>query len=311
MRHYKVACLAGDGVGPELMAEASRALAAVAHQHGFELQEVHVPYGGEAFLRSGQLLPLSTRTAFLDADAILVGAARGPALEGVESELDLRALVTEVRLGETGSVSVVGPSDDEAMAWALERAFVRARSRRARVAVVEVDGARNRFLDGVAEHHAGVIVERLPLADAVPALAFDPERFDVVVSGSHFAEGLASVVGSGTGRRRVAAVGRLAEDGPGVFAPTHGAEPEIAGQGVANPSSLLLAATLMLAEGLGERGAAETLAGAVAHALGNGVRTPDLVTSGVAATTREFTDVVLAELPGAWTNAEFHRGAAA
>ena len=52
----KVACLAGDGVGPELMAEASRALAAVAHQHGFELQGVHVPYGGEAFLRSGQFL---------------------------------------------------------------------------------------------------------------------------------------------------------------------------------------------------------------------------------------------------------------
>ena len=120
---------------------------------------------------------------------------------------------------------------------------MRARSRRARVAVVEIDGARHRSLDGVAEQHAGVLVERLPLAEALPALAFDPERFDVVVAGSHFAEGLASVVGSGTGRRRVAAVGGVwPRTAPACSRPRTARTPEIAGQGVANPSSLLLAA---------------------------------------------------------------------
>ena len=48
-RIYTVACLAGDGVGPELMAEASRALAEVSRLHGFEVDDIHVPFGTEAF----------------------------------------------------------------------------------------------------------------------------------------------------------------------------------------------------------------------------------------------------------------------
>ena len=65
----------------------------------------------------------------------------------------------------------------------------------------------------------------------------------------------------------------------------------------------------MLGEGLGERGAAETLSGAVLEACSNGAQTPDMVTTGVGATTREFADVVLSMLPSALTNAEFYREA--
>ena len=43
-RQYTIACLAGDGVGPELMAEASRTLAAVSHLHGFGVTELHLPF---------------------------------------------------------------------------------------------------------------------------------------------------------------------------------------------------------------------------------------------------------------------------
>jgi hypothetical protein len=67
----------------------------------------------------------------------------------------------------------------------------------------------------------------------------------------------------------------------------------------------------MLGEGLRERRAAETLAGAVLAACANGARTPDMLTSGLGVTTREFADVVLAELPLALTNAEFYREAVA
>jgi isocitrate/isopropylmalate dehydrogenase len=68
---------------------------------------------------------------------------------------------------------------------------------------------------------------------------------------------------------------------------------------------MLLAAAMLLAEGLGEHAAARTLDGAVAQTLRQGVRTADMVTSGVAATTREFTEVVLSELPRARRDAEF------
>ena len=99
--------------------------------------------------------------------------------------------------------------------------------------------------------------------------------------------------------RRVLAWGRLAENGPGIFGPNHGAAAEIAGHGVADPSSMLLAAALML-EGLGERGAGATLSSAVSHVIGNGTARA----VGTVSMTSELTDAVLAQLPQSHSNAE-------
>ena len=66
-------------------------------------------------------------------------------------------------------------------------------------------------------------------------LAFEPDRFDVVVAPAPFAEPLFGVAAHAR-HPRVAASGRLARVGPGVFAPAHGSAEEIAGQGVANPA---------------------------------------------------------------------------
>ena len=74
--------------------------------------------------------------------------------------------------------------------------------------------------------------------------------------------------------RRVLAWGRLADEGPSIFGPSHGTAYDIAGQGVADPGSMLLAASLMLEEGLRERGAGATLASAVAYVCGNGAPQP-------------------------------------
>jgi 3-isopropylmalate dehydrogenase len=106
------------------------------------------------------------------------------------------------------------------------------------------------------------------------------------------------------------ASGRVGADGKGMFGPTHGSALEIAGQGVANPSAMLLAAALLLGEGLGERSAARTLERAVMDMVKTGVRTPDMVSSGAGATTREFMDSLLASLPDARRDTEF-AGAAA
>jgi 3-isopropylmalate dehydrogenase len=58
---YTIACLAGDGVGPELMAEASRALVEVSRLHGFGITEEHLPFGGEGVVRFGWRTPCSSR----------------------------------------------------------------------------------------------------------------------------------------------------------------------------------------------------------------------------------------------------------
>jgi hypothetical protein len=73
---------------------------------------------------------------------------------------------------------------------------------------------------------------------------------------------------------------------------------------------MLLAAALALELGLGQPGAAATLAGAVSAALVDGPRTPDLLRYGVGATTREFTSRVLAGFQVSVRNAEFWPGAA-
>jgi len=79
----------------------------------------------------------------------------------------------------------------------------------------------------------------------------------------------------------------------------------LAGHGIVNPSSMLLAAALALEHGLGQPAAAATLAGAVSAALVDGPRTPDLLRRGVGATTREFTSRVLAGFQLSVRNAEF------
>ena len=90
-----------------------------------------------------------------------------------------------------------------------------------------------------------------------------------------------------------------------MFGPTHGSAPDIAGQGVANPSGILLATALMLGEGLDERAAAKTLERAISSALAAGHRTADLDGGGVAATTRDFMDAVLDLMPASRTDVEF------
>ncbi len=304
-KHYVVACLAGGGIGPELMAEASRAVAEVSRQHSFHVEELHVPFGGEAVARHGHPLPAATRAAYRRADAILVAATREPALDGVKADLDLTWRITRVHSTPAGDLAVVSPLVDDAAAYAVERGFQLARARRAQVASVAESPAWRGLVTEATERHPGVLVEELSLAQALPLLVSEPRRFCVVVAEPQFAEALSDMAAFGRNGSRIVASGRLSPQGPGLFGPTHGSAPDIAGQGVANPSGMLLAAALMLGEGLGERAAAKTLERAVTAAIAAGVRTADLVEGGVGATTRSFMDTVLELLPRARTDTEF------
>ena len=150
-----------------------------------------------------------------------------------------------------------------------------------------------------------MLVDHLPFEAAVTGLLRDPSEFDVIASEQPFAEALASTAAFAHEGTRMVASGRVGPDGKGMFGPTHGSALEIAGQGVANPSAMLLAAALMLGEGLGERSASRTLERGVLETLETGVRTPDMLSSGAGATTREFMDTLLASLPAARRDTEF------
>jgi 3-isopropylmalate dehydrogenase len=303
-KRYTVACLSGDGIGPEVTAEASRALAVVSGMHGFQVDELHVPFGGDALRRFGHPLPSITRAACSEADAMLVAATREPALEVLKAELDLRWRITRV-CARGSELAVVSPLPDDAADLAVDRAFRLALSRRARLTSVGTTGRWETAVGSSAEQWEGVLVERMPFEAAVTGILRDPSEFDVIASEQPFAEALASTAAFAHEGTRMVASGRVGPDGKGMFGPTHGSALEIAGQGVANPSAMLLAAALMLAEGLGERSAARTLERGVLETLETGVKTPDMVSSGAGVTTREFMDTLLASLPTARRDTEF------
>ena len=302
---YVVACLAGNGIGPEVMAEASRALAEVSSLHGFCVDEVHPPFAGEAMTRDGHPLPPTTRRATLAAEAILVAGSSQPALEGVKAELDLAATVVRTQIADGGDVTVFAPLQDGMEDWTVERAFGSARVHDGRLVSVAVDDAWTARVDRVAESHPGVVVRHLTLAQALHELSASPSSLRVVVTEHLLADALADAPRLRGSRSRTA-TGFLCASGPSLFGPTHGSAHDIAGQGVANPTEMLLAVALLLGEGLGRHAAAETLEGSVAAALRRPARTPDLTDGGrLAAGTREFVDVVLGLLPGARRDTEF------
>jgi 3-isopropylmalate dehydrogenase len=315
-----IACLAGAGTAPELMAEAALAIQAVARVHGFEVEDVHAPFGAIAVARAGQAFPAATRDVVLAADAVLVAGAEDPALAEVMAELDLRARVTRVRFGQHHDVAFVSPLDVASEEWSLEAAFEIAKGRGLRLAVVG-DAEWHDLAEDVSDRHEHVGVEHLSPRVAVPLAAFDAARLDVVAVAERWAETLIEIAAA-PASARVAAHGLLAEHGPSLFTPSPEggyalaveagsksgtaavARPE-SGGGVVNPSSMLLAAALALEYGLGRPGAAATLAGAVSAALVDGPRTPDLLGRGLGATTREFTARVLAGFQLSLRNAEF------
>lgn len=303
---YVVACLAGHGIGPEITAAASRTLARLGHEHGFDVQELHPPFDTEALTRSGHLLPPSTRAATLSADAVLVAGDAAPALVGLRADLDLSAQVTRV-LDDTGEATTFAPLHDDAADWTIERAFSTARKRSGRLTSVGVDAAWRATVDRHAEAHPGVEVRHLPLLQALRALGAGSAG--VVVAEGVLGETVAEAPRL-AGRRRLVATGQLSATGPGLFAPADGTASELAGQGVADPSAMLLATALMLSEGLGRPAPCEALEESLSAALHAPRRPAGLAGPGVAATTREFVDAVLGLLPSARRDTEFALGVA-
>jgi 3-isopropylmalate dehydrogenase len=308
---YAVACLSGDGIGPELMAQACSALAEVSRLHGFRVEDVHAPIGSEAVARFGQPLPPSTRAAYLGTDALLVATAGEAVLAEVERELDLRAAFTRIRLGDGTDVRVVHPLRADLSEWTVERAFQIGRRSKGRLASIDEDGGFAELVEDAADRHAGVAVEHFSVATGLPALAFAPEQFDVVLTGPLFGETATEILASVQREPRVLARGRLAGNGPSVFSSGDSKMHDIAGLGVADPSSMLLTVATLLGEGLGELAAAETLAAAVTDVCSAGGRTLDRLLHGFAASSRRFTQAVLSELVTTHSNAEFLREARA
>jgi isopropylmalate/homocitrate/citramalate synthase/isocitrate/isopropylmalate dehydrogenase len=293
---HTVACLAGDGVGPELMAEATRALSCVSKLHSVEVEEVHLPFAGEALTRSGHPLPHSTRKAYRQADAILVASPHEPALEGIKADLELAWRVARVHVPPAGDLLVIGAVASWANRIAVGRAFSRAASRRGRVTSVGSSPDWRELIQAEQARWGAMAVEHLTVGETLVRLREAPSELDVVVTEPQLVAPVADAAAHLTGSPATVAHGWLPERGPGVFAPETCDSSDVAGFGVADPTGMLLTASLLLAEGLQRRSAARTLERAVgaAERLNGSSRTG----------TRSFTDAVIELLPEARTDVE-------
>jgi 3-isopropylmalate dehydrogenase len=325
----KIVCLPGDCIGPEVMAEARRALLALLP----DLEVEERPFGAQAIRDYGEPLPPETLEACRASDAILKAPIGHPEFDAAEvrpeqgvmrlrAELDvyanlrparqngidlllLRELVGGIYYGargirEDGTVFDTCEYHPSQVERIVRRAFDFARSRRRHVTsvdkanVLETSRMWRRVATEIAAEHPDIEFEHMLADNAAMQLVQAPDRFDVVVTDNMFGDILSDEAAAVTGGLGVAGSASLGDAGPGIFEPVHGSAPDIAGQGIANPAAMLRSTALMLAYGLGKHDEAGRLEAAVDRALVE-APTPDL---GGTATTQQFGDAVLAALVG-------------
>jgi 3-isopropylmalate dehydrogenase len=150
----------------------------------------------------------------------------------------------------------------------------------------------------VAREFPGVVLDHMLVDAAAMHLIRRPRDFDVLVTENMFGDILTDEASMLAGSLGLLPSASLGSGRRGIYEPIHGSAPDIAGRGVANPCGAILSVALLLRHSLGLESEAAALEQAVAQALAQGARTPDLVPEGTAArSTREVGNAVLSRLP--------------
>jgi 3-isopropylmalate dehydrogenase len=165
-------------------------------------------------------------------------------------------------------------------------AFQAARKRNKRVTSVDKANVLETFQfwkDVVTEVHAqypDVELDHMYVDNAAMQLVKAPKRFDVVVTGNMFGDILSDEASMLTGSIGMLPSASLNAKGQGLYEPSHGSAPDIAGKGVANPLATILSAAMMLRFSLNQEEAASRIERAVQAVLEQGLRTPDIYSEG-------------------------------
>lgn len=354
----KIAVLPGDGIGPEIVAEAVKVLRTLDLR--FEMEEA--PVGGAAYEVAGHPLPEATLKLAKEADAVLFGAVGDwkydtlerrlrpeQAILGLRKELGLfanfrpaicyaelthasslkpelvagldiliiRELTGDIYFGQPrgrrespDGVFRGAPEAFDTMRYSkpeIERiahvAFQAARKRGKKVTSVDKANVLETFQfwkDVVTEVHAqypDVELEHMYVDNAAMQLVKAPKKFDVIVTGNMFGDILSDEAAMLTGSIGMLPSASLNADNRGLYEPSHGSAPDIAGQGVANPLATILSAAMMLRFSLNQPEAADRIESAVKSVLAQGLRTADIYSEGTRKVgTREMGDAVVAAL---------------
>ena len=127
---------------------------------------------------------------------------------------------------------------------------------------------------------ADVTLEHMYVDNAAMQLVRAPKALDVVLTGNIFGDILSDEASMLTGSIGMLASASLNDKGQGLFEPSHGSAPDIAGKNIANPIATILSAAMMLRYSLGMAENADRIERAVEAVLASGLRTGDIMSEG-------------------------------
>jgi 3-isopropylmalate dehydrogenase len=149
----------------------------------------------------------------------------------------------------------------------------------------------------LGKEYPDVTLEHMYIDNAAMQLVKEPKKFDVVVTGNMFGDILSDEASMLTGSIGMLPSASLNDKKQGLYEPSHGSAPDIAGKGVANPLATILSAAMMLRYSLDQTEAADRIEAAVKKVLAQGLRTPDIHSPGTTRVgTREMGDAVVKAL---------------
>ena len=338
----KILILSGDGVGPEIVAQAEKILSFLNAEASLAIELDYGLIGGSAIDETGVPLPEDTLKMARDADAVLLGAIGGPKWENIKRELRpekgllglraglgvfanlrpaimypqlaeastlraqavsklnimiVRELTGGIYFGEPRGIRTLGNGERQGfntMTYQeseIERicrvAFDIARARGKKVCsvdkanVLEVSELWREIATKIAADYPDVEFSSMYVDNAAMQLIRYAPDYDVIVTGNLFGDILSdemAMISGSLGMLPSASLGGSDEGGRnfGLYEPSGGSAPDIAGQGIANPIAQILSLAMLLRYSLAETAAADSIEVAVEKAIGDGFRTGDI-----------------------------------
>ena len=354
---YKIALIPGDGIGPEIVAEAKKVLDRVCEKYSHKFSYTEVLLGGASIDAHGVPLTEEAIAQAKASDAVLMGSIGGDAktspwyklepskrpeagLLAIRKALILFAnlrpayLYNELRdacplrdeiIGDgfdmiivrelTGglyfgarktteengvrtAVDTLSYNENEIRRIAI-KAFEIARKRRNKVTSVDkanvLDSSRlwRSVVEDVAKDYPDVTLEHMLVDNCAMQLVRDPKQFDVILTENMFGDILSDEASMVTGSIGMLSSASLNETKLGLYEPSHGSAPDIAGQNKANPIATILSAAMMLRYSLDLDKEADAVEAAVQKVLTEGYRTGDIMSDGCKLVgTKEMGDLI-------------------
>ena len=352
-----IAILPGDGIGPEIIAQAVRVLDRLIAE-GLDAAYQYAPIGGAGYDEYGAPYPEFTQKLCHQADAVLLGAVGGPqydnldrplrperGLLAIRKDLNLfanlrpailykelanastlkpevvagldilivRELTGDIYFGEPRGIRTLENGEREGfntMRYSESEirriahvAFQAAQKRNKKVCsvgkanVLETTELWREIFDEIAPEYPDVELSHMYVDNAAMQLVRAPKQFDVIATGNIFGDILSAQASMLTGSIGMLPSASLNETGKGLYEPSHGSAPDIAGQNKANPLATILSLAMLLRYSFGDEARAQQIEAAVQKVLEQGWRTGDIFEAGTKLVgCAEMGDAVLAAL---------------